>query len=274
METASVVGSQVSEVDVERAHAHARAYELIEAVQAAPGSHDLTAPLQQADARGWWDVCFLLHYAVFAQAYRSGQDFADELLQMFALADLDDNPVLLAIALATRAEHEAGAGDVARSESVESDLARAVALLGEDRGSDADRPTAYVACGLAYHVRGLWELEEEMYQEAGRLLQVALPSPLDRTKEPVRRLLPYNRREALLAWAFALLELGERGAAAAVARRGLSLPVDVPALPPEWVDEIAAIDYAFAAIAAEPRPVPVEAMAARIRPLAWAGSRG
>ncbi len=272
VDTASVASADGSSADVERAAARARTYELIEALQASPGSENLDPLLADAQERGWSDIVFLLHYALFAQIQRAGLDCSDEILHLLTLADQAGDPVLLALALATRAEHAAAAADYAVTESVESDLARAVALLDQGPGSSVDAPTAYIACGLAYHVRGLWELEEEMYQAAGRLLEVDLPPPLDRTQQTTRRLIPYNRREALLSWACGLFEVGEREAAADVARRGLALPMDVAGVPPEWVEELAAIDYLLAAIAGAPRPVPLAEIQARVEPLSWVAS--
>ncbi len=267
-----MAGADGSRADVERAAARAQTYELIEALQASPGSENLDQLLADAQERGWWDIVFLLHYALFAQIQRAGLDCSDEIAQLLVTADQAGDSVLLALALATQAEHAFASADYAVTESVESDLARAVALLEQGPGSGVDAPTAYVACGLAYHVRGLWELEEEMYEVAARLLEDDLPPPLDRTQRTARRLIPYNRREALLSWACGLFEVGEREAAADVARRGLALSMEVAGLPREWVEEIAAIDHLLAAIAGAPRPVPLEVIQARVEPLSWVAS--
>ena len=178
---------------------------------------------------------------------------------MDAEAEAADDDALRALVVATRGElpeRDGGDGPAAPDAA----LARAVALLDDGRGSAVHRPVAYIACGLGYGHRNLWELEEEMYERADEALTVPLPPGLDATRLFNRRVVALNRSEAHAAWTCALAEAGLTGDARRRAADRRRLPADlVDALPPQWLRDHAAVDYLLAAIAGEPEPAPYAA---------------
>jgi len=262
-------------VDLAQELAHARAYELIELVQARPETDEVDAALAEAERRGWLDVSMLLHYARYLQAGVQGEDSRPELERMFGLAEASGDTVLQALALGSRAERRPGPSRSVDADASDADLARAVAMLEEGRGSLVDRPNAYVACATAYSDRGLWELEEQMYVRASVDLGSELPPPLDGTQASLRRVVEVNRQETLLTWSCALFELGQRDAAADQALRGLAVGAEkVPGLPPEWQALMAAVNYVLAAIAGLPNLESPEQMQARADRAPWNEYRG
>jgi len=262
-------------VDLAQELAHARAYELIELVQARPETDEVDAALAEAERSGWLDVSMLLHYARYLKAGVQGEDSRPELERMFGLAEASGDTVLQALALGSRAERRPGPSRSVDADASDADLARAVAMLEEGRGSLVDRPNAYVACATAYSDRGLWELEEQMYVRASVDLGSELPPPLDGTQASLRRVVEVNRQETLLTWSCALFELGQRDAAADQALRGLAVDAEkVPGLPPEWQALMAAVNYVLAAIAGLPNLESPEQMQARADRAPWNEYRG
>jgi diguanylate cyclase (GGDEF)-like protein len=271
---ASGAAADDAEVDdsAARGAAHVAAYEMLELSQNEYAADRITPLLAEAEANEWFEVVFMLRYALLARVMPAGGDPGDHLAAMFTAARAADDLALTALSLATQAEHSAY--DPASGQEDEGTLARAVAMLEGRGGSPVDRPTAYVACGLAYQARGLWELEEEMYARAAAELTVPLPPPLDRAQELTGRVVLINQLEAQLAGACALFEIGERDRARAYAgRRPEPTAEQLRHLPRQFARDLVGVRYLLAAIAQEPEPEPFEAaLEASAEPI-WPGYR-
>ncbi len=240
------------------------AYELLEVAQIGAESGRLPALIATAQRAGWTDVEVVLFSARRTHELIVGQDGTQSLNAMLAAARASADPVLIATALAVRAESGMG-------EEADRSLAHAVALLHEGGGSPVARPSAYAACGLAFRRRRLWELEAQMYECADRDLAQPWPASLQQVAELNRRVIFLNRLQASLALASETLEIDRRSEAAqiAAARPALSSVV-LHDLPEVWAGEIASIESLLAAIAQEPAellPEWIEATVARsVRP--------
>lgn len=258
--------------------AHARAvvagYALLESSQAGPLGPDRDDLLGAALREGWHDVALLVHYATFANLLLTGDGAHDVIERMAAQADLSDDDALRALVVATRGElpeRDVGEGPAAPDAS----LAQAVALLDDGRGSAVHRPVAYIACGLGYGHRNLWELEEEMYARADEALAVPLPAGLEPTRSFNRRVVALNRSEAHAAWTCALAEAGLVADARRRAAARRRLPADVLAdLPLQWRRDSAAVEYLLAAIAGEPQTASFDAVAKDVEASPWPGYLG
>jgi diguanylate cyclase (GGDEF)-like protein len=198
-------------VDDERS-AYLRAYALFEAVQ----GHDsddaaaAVAPaLEQAEARGWTSTAFVLAAACVVHAItRAGTPAADlrrltgDLLARAEAADAtqpsesSSAAAFVAMALGLRALTAAGSGDAS---ALLSDASRAVALLDEPSLPALDRSTAYVVVAAAFNTMRLWELVDDLYDQAmtiGHLPDAPGQVPA----------VAVNRVLTRLEWALALVE--------------------------------------------------------------------
>jgi len=267
----SCPGQKAAPDDPARVRAYVRAHGLMERAQGGLPVGEADTWIAESVDRDWPDIQFLLHYALLMGVRQTGENGAAHLARMYELVESGDDPVLLALTLATAAERPPDDGTEA--DLVESDLARAVAVLEDGSDSVVERAAGFVACALAYHARGLWELEEDMYQRAGDTLLADPPPELAGIQRQVQRVVLFNRREALLAGACARWEAGDRDGARDLARHGLALPVPAPAdQPGNWLNEIAAAVDLLAAIAAVPTPpVPQPPGVAGVT---WPGYRG
>ena len=258
--------------------AHARAvvagYALLEASQAGPLGPERDELLAAARAEGWHDVALLAHYATFANLLLTGDGAHDVIDRMASEAELAGDDALRALVVATRGElpeRDQGEGPAAPDAA----LAQAVALLDDGRGSAVHRPVAYIACGLGYGQRNLWELEEEMYERADEALAVPLPPGLEPTRTYNRRVVAMNRNEAHAAWTCALAEAGLVSDARrrAAARRRLDAEV-LADLPEQWRHDAAAVEFLLAAVAGEAEDPPCDVVAAAVEASPWPGYLG
>jgi len=258
----------------EHARAAVAAYAALEQAQSGPVGPRARALLGEAAARGWHDVACLLHYADYAHLQLAGADLGASLRGMTHEAERSRDDALVALVTATRGELP-GRDLRDTSDAPDAELAVAVALLDDGRGSSVHRPVAYVACALGYGLRGLWELEEEMYARADEALAVQLPPPLDLTQPFTRRVVAVNRVEAHAAWTCGLLEAGLLDDARRRASHRPRLSSEVVAdLPPQWARDVVAVTFLLSAIAGEPEPAPLAEVVADAESAAWPGYVG
>jgi diguanylate cyclase (GGDEF)-like protein len=254
-----------------RVEARAKAYEMVELSQAECTADRITEQLEFAEAHGWHEVVCLLHYAHLVRVMPSGGDPGEDLTAMFAAAAAAGDPALMALCLATRAEH-AGYHPIGQHD--EGTLARAVAMLDDVPSPSIERSAAYIACGLAYQARGLWELEQEMYIRAQDDVSTTLPAPLDRVQAFGGLILMINRWESQLAAACALFELGEREQARAQAAQELPPRLDqLRGFPARYTRDVVAVRHLLAAIAGRPEPEPFERSLILMDDPLWPGYR-
>ena len=196
-----------------RARARLEAHRLVQRVQVDDCATELAERLAIAEARGWSDVVRLLLYADLVHAWTSSRpDYDVKIQRLHDRAEADGDPVLLAAALASRAEYRYSLASASVREQANRDLARAVAMLEVAEGDPLDRGAAYIDCGLAYGQRELWELEEEMYVRAHALLPEC--------EEPLlERPLVLNRLVGNVHRACCLREMGEHEALRQLRRR-------------------------------------------------------
>jgi diguanylate cyclase (GGDEF)-like protein len=269
-----VVAPERSAADPAHSEAVVAGYALLEQSQSGPLGTGATDLLDRAAAHGWHDVALLVHYSVYAHALLNGDDPVELIDRMEVEAEGADDDALRALVVATRGElpeRDRGEGPAAPDAA----LARAVALLDDGRGSAVHRPVAYIACGLGYGHRNLWELEEEMYERADEALAVPLPPGLEGTRLFNRRVVALNRSEAHAAWTCALAEAGltDDARRRAADRRGLPADV-VQDLPPQWLRDNTSVHYLLAAIAGDPEPAPYEEVCRGVETSSWPGYLG
>ena len=165
-------------IDNARSTARLAAFRLVEAVQVADVSDALIEAHVHAVAQGWPEVTRVLLYAEVVQAsLRSDPAETYWIDQLRNAAEDAGDQAMLSVALASRADHRSASSDIGRPALVDDDLSRAAALAALSTDAAMERATAYIACGVAYSMRDLWELEEELYAAAAPVLaECELPS--------------------------------------------------------------------------------------------------
>jgi diguanylate cyclase (GGDEF)-like protein len=191
-------------VDAERA-AYLRAYELFEAVQGPDGeaaARAVPAAVEQATARGWGDTAFVLAAAEVVHAVTRSTRPVAELTRLtdglVVRAETLDAPAFLATALGLRAVAGSSSGNAA---GLLRDASRAVALLDDEDAPALDRSTGYVVVAAAFNTLRLWELVDDLYEQAmaiGRIPDAPGQVPA----------VAVNRVLTRLEWALALIETG------------------------------------------------------------------
>jgi len=189
------------------------AHRLVQRVQTGDCQVEVEAGLEAAEANGWSEVVRVLLYADLVRMWiRRAADAGSAIQRLYDRAELDGDPVMLAAALASRAEYRYDSTSAPVRERANRDLARAVALLRVAGGGALERGTAYIDCGLAYRQRELWELEEQMYACAA----ATLPD----CEEPLLEgALHLNQTMVSVHQACALREIGEFDALRRLGRR-------------------------------------------------------
>ena len=181
-----------------------------------------------AEARGWSEVVRVLLYVDLVRAWTLNRDRDVTIARLHDRAKHDGDFVMLASALASRAEYRYASASASTREQANRDLARAVALLEVAEGGALERGSAYVDCGLAYRQRELWELEEEMYAHAAAVLPEC--------EEPLLvRPLILNRLEVSVHAASSLREMDEQDGLRQLARRVASTAGDESRVRPNEV---------------------------------------
>lgn len=246
-----------------RSEALVRAYELVEHAQGLHREREVRSRLQVARRNQWWDVVFMLEFALLVgepSAVNVTQRF--EAMQDAARRSGDD--ALTAHLMATAACFD---------DSDLSQLARAVVLLDDLSGSVVHRPGAYVMCFVAYHRRGLWELAREMLDRVDVALTELFPPGLGPVAQAVRRAVITNRYESRVPAICLLLEAGDRESARREATAPAPDPDRLATLPAHMLVEVGAVRYLSTAVAGEPEPCSMETLLAQLSPLRRQGYR-
>ena len=214
------------------------AYALIEVAQGEDPGGEIEAAAAEADARGWYDVLALLHYANSFAARYAGLDDSDHIEAMVQVAAGIEDPTLYALALA----HQAGRRVASRralelTESTTSVLVRAVGLLDGSRAPVVHRAAALIAIAIVSHALGLWELAMEQYDLTEQAFAADDDPRWASTVRRQRRAVAFNRVDLGLDWASAQAAIGGWDAAesrAAAILSGSHEAVDAD-WPPSWV---------------------------------------
>ena len=253
----------------DRTTAHARALHLLCDVQSSARD---TAVVEIARLRdralvmGWTSVEILLRYAEVVDAMTRGRPEVHDLVDvLLARAQEVGSDPGQSLALSSRAEIALWRDDVASHNAA---AAAAVALLDEPvaRAAPEDLALALNGCGVAYHALRLWELAEECYERAARLLAVGG----DAARPPRCRLragIAVNRCLALVEELVCLVELGDVDLARRVfAERADRVLVDPGSfdMPADWVASLTAVQLACRILGAG---APEEAVLAEARAL-------
>ena len=155
-----------------------------------------------AGAMNWSEVALLagIGQALYGVVYEDDRVALQRtLVALVVRAESLGSPSLTALALSLRA---VGAGGLGDSDGLLTDAGRAVALVADESLPALDRCTVLVICGAAYNSLSLWELAQELYDEAGAL------APL--CERPVQdAALAVNRILVHIEWAGALFELDD-----------------------------------------------------------------
>jgi diguanylate cyclase (GGDEF)-like protein len=264
----------ISEMSIDRAEAaglppdrlaaRLLAYALIEQTQVAPRPELLERLIAEAETAGWGEVLVtLLHSRLLLRSLRGDdlESIRDASDDMIGAAQATADEILIGLALSARALFLMDAHSDEPGEDSTDLLARAAAMLddaffSEDGGLGVravDLQAAYVECGQAFHRLDLWELEEEMYSRAAESLDLPLPAKVAGVRAMTRRVLVVNRLEGAAALACALLEVGERDRARAIAADA-SRPTKAERadLPGMWAIEMLAVERLLDVIAGVP----------------------
>jgi hypothetical protein len=238
--------TRVSAVILPTGEAEARlyAYGLMEAAQGedhAGAGRALISLEQESLRRGWPEAAFLaaagqlLYSMVRASnpdATAAGLSTLVLRAEAMSVAGPPPTPALLGLALALRALAAAGRGDNAQ---LLGDAGRAVALVDADDLPALDRCTVLVVCAAAYNTLGLWELVDELYDQAAAL-EPDCEQPIQAPAIAASRVI------IRLEWATALLEQDDEAAATVQLRRAADaarLASSVAGLPRLWQLDIA-----------------------------------
>jgi diguanylate cyclase (GGDEF)-like protein len=207
------------------------AYRKAAAVQFQPDPPDLGAALANADAHGWPDVEYMLHYAAYCHAATSALPQATRVKaaieQMRRLSDRLGDTVIEAMTTAIEARVRGSAlttGEVVNLEQDEADLAHAIAELDDADQESPFRGIAYFACAVAYAQSAAVELEVDMYDRVDTADRY-LPQAFREIGGITAREVAQNRVSALLDLACEQAELGHREAAARLAVLAIDRPL-------------------------------------------------
>jgi diguanylate cyclase (GGDEF)-like protein len=187
-----------------------------------------------AESRDWPDVVTLgLYLAVFCARFVDREPGLAEIAALYDRAVADDDDVMVALALACRAQ--GCRGDDGRAPiDIDRDLAQAMVLLERFQTPSAMVVLAHIECAYACEERDLWELQLRHYEMAEPCLD------WEEHGEQYLQVLLCNRAEAELFWLVALREggqFGELAARAQAARRAIAATETCP-LPPAWRDAV------------------------------------
>jgi diguanylate cyclase (GGDEF)-like protein len=260
----SIARAEVSGLPPDRLAARLLAHAMIEQTQVTPRPELIERLIVQAGAAGWADVQVqLLHCRLLLSSLQgSGEDAVREASDaMISAAQSTADEILIGLALAARALFVTDGRTEEPGDDASDLLARAVAMLDDAMDSEdsdlgvraIELPAGYVECGQAFHRLALWELEEEMYVRAAAALELPLPPEAVGVRDFTSRVLVINRLEGATALVCALLEVGQREPARAVAaaavRPTAAESADLPAM---WVLEIRALERLLDVIAGAP----------------------
>ena len=196
-------------------------------------AHDeMTALARLADGKNWREVGFLAGagLAQYALLHSSDRLAVESALDDLVLrAESLGRPALVGLALALRS---VGAAVREDGGALMTDAGRAVALVEDDDELPAlDRCTTLVICAAAYNTLSLWELCDELYDQATRLSSAC--------EEPVQQpAVVVNRVLIRVEWTTALFEIGEEREALDQARRALDAvraAEGTEGVPPLWM---------------------------------------
>ncbi|MDT7573466.1 MAG: hypothetical protein QOE05_3640 [Actinomycetota bacterium] len=227
-----------------RSTAYLDAYAAFEGIQSedhAAVAASLPALRARAEAAGWDEVAFVATaaQALYAMIRAEGgpPQAAHHVEDLVQRAELLGAPAFLALALGLRALVASARGEIA---DLLQDAGRAVGLLGDESLPPLDRCTAYVVAAAAYNTLSLWEIVDELYDQASALVPLS-PGP---GQEPA---LVVNRVLIRLEWATALYELGDLEQAKVQLERSLAAvpaTVGVP-LSELWRSDVEGMDTAL-----------------------------
>lgn len=222
----------------ERSDAHrearARAFAYVLALQTVngPGREAVEEIIELGLAGGWPDVVRLgMFLDIICTRHRDQRSASECATRLLEQAELDDDRVMIALALAVRAQER----DCRAPVEADRDLARAVVMLESHEGPSTEAVSAHVQCCVAAESRDLWELQMRHYDAAERCLD------LDEDADGRLAVLLYNRAELQINWVAALRELGatdEMRERAALARVALE-NADHPVMPESWRGDLA-----------------------------------
>jgi diguanylate cyclase (GGDEF)-like protein len=260
----SLARAEVSGLPPDRLAARMLAHALIEQTQVTPRPELIDRLIDEAETTGWGEVLVqLLHSRLLLRSLQGagGEALREASDAMIGAARASSDEILIGLALSARALFLMDEYSDEPGEDPTDLLARAVAMLDDAFYSEdgtlgargLELQAAYVECGQVLHRLALWELEEEMYVRAAEALDLPLPAEVAEVRDLTRRVLVVNRLEGATALACALLEVGERNRARAVAgdaaRPTTAERADMPAL---WAIEMLALERLLDVIAGVP----------------------
>ena len=161
-------------------------------------------------------------------------------------ADADGDPTTIALALTFEMEGWLNRQDPGWSAAVDRELARVTVMLEAADGWALERVAGHNRCAIMYGQRHLWELADEQYAVAERLL-----AECESTRHTAALL--FNRAEAELDWACVLREIGDLEGVQARCRTGAEalLATNDVVMPPSWRSELVVIGLLLHAVGGE-----------------------
>lgn len=264
MSDVSLARAEVAGLPPDRLAARMLAHAVIEQTQVEPRPDLIDRLIAEARTTGWSEVLVqLLHSRLLLLSLQGAAPAAirEASDAMISAAQASADEILIGLALSARALFLMDEYSDDPGEDPTDLLARAVAMLDDAFSSEdgalgargLELQAGYVECGQVLHRLALWELEEEMYARAAEAFDLPLPAAVGGVRDLTRRVLVVNRLEGATALACALLEVGDRDRARAVAadaaRPTTAERADLPGL---WAIEMLALERLLDVIAGVP----------------------
>jgi diguanylate cyclase (GGDEF)-like protein len=236
-------GAQPSEV---RYQARQRAFHLRWRLEDGDrfASAELDRLIEEAEQQEWPEVVRAgLYSAVHRARIANDGSLAPAIDRMREQAESDGDPTSIALALTFEMERWLIRQDPGLSAEVDRELARVTVMLEAADGWALERVAGHNRCAIMYGQRHLWELADEQYAVAERLL-----TECESTRHKAALL--FNRAEAELDWACVLREIGDLEGVAARCRTGAEAlrATGEVVMPPSWRSELAVIGVLLGAV--------------------------
>lgn len=251
-ERAVAVNRLLAEEVQARQRAYMRAYELVVDVQCGvPGAGEaIDALLAEAEERSWPDVIRASMFAAIAASAQAGSVHRRAAVaRLLTRAEDDGAPIMVALALASRAGLDVSEATPDLAMTSDDDLARATVMLESAEGPLLERISAHNQCAAAYGVRWLWELCDGQYAAALKLA----PDPPAPWAKYVLPAIVFNRAEMQVNWACVHRQAGEHDL---IAQRWTTWETvmsssGVEGMPAAWAIELRALGLLLSALVGE-----------------------
>ena len=203
--------------------------------------------IREAEYKDWPEVVRAgLYSAVHGARIAGDGSLPAAIERLRERAESDGEETTIALALTFEMERSLNRQDPGLSAAVDRELARVTVMLEAADGWALERVAGHNRCAIMYGQRHLWELADEQYAIAERLL-----AECQSTRHAAALL--FNRAEAELDWACVLREIGDLEGVQARCRTGAAAlrATNDALMPPSWRSELVVIGLLLGAVGGE-----------------------